>query len=492
MSSINNSTKYINDLYDNLTYFDLYGSSVIQFILFTLFVFLIYSYCKILQVKEDIANDWVNQRCKPQNIPFAGWITKPEGVSAFQYTGDNFQFCMQNILVNMTGYVVQPITYLMDIFNNIFKGFSEAINNLRNMLSTIRQNTRLLAEDLFNRILNMVIPIQQIFIALIDSLNKTQGILTAGLYTMLGSYYTLQSLMGAILELVIKILITLVAVIVGLWVVPFTWPAAATMSAVFLAVAIPMSIIVYFMTEVLHIHTSAIPKLRCFDKDTLITMNDNSTIPIQNIKPGDILQHNVCVTSTMKVDSSGLRMFDLRNIIVSESHILHYNDKWIPVKNHPEAVEIFGYDRPYLYCFNTSSKQIIINGLTFTDWDEIYDDELLKITRVIKHNNNVVDMQTKIKNIDKCLDNGFDENVRVELKGNTFVPLKEIKIGDTLSNGGIVYGLVEIDKNNIMSHNLGNIYIPTNKLFHLLVSNKFCKINNAIVHDYNYKIDKYQ
>ena len=30
------------------------------------------------------------------------------------------------------------------------------------------------------------------------------------------------------------------------------------------------------MTEVLHIKTSAIPKLRCFDKNTLLTMNDGT------------------------------------------------------------------------------------------------------------------------------------------------------------------------------------------------------------------------
>ena len=62
---------FINDTYDKLSYFDLYGNSVIIFILMTLFVFLVYTYCKIMQTRESIADDWVNQRCKPEIMPFA-------------------------------------------------------------------------------------------------------------------------------------------------------------------------------------------------------------------------------------------------------------------------------------------------------------------------------------------------------------------------------------------------------------------------------------
>ena len=85
------TSQFINKTYDELSFFDLYGNSVVIFMLMTLFVFLVFSYCKIMQTKESIADDWINQRCKPQNIPFAGLITHPEGTSAFQYTSDNFQ-----------------------------------------------------------------------------------------------------------------------------------------------------------------------------------------------------------------------------------------------------------------------------------------------------------------------------------------------------------------------------------------------------------------
>lgn len=51
------------------------------------------------------------------------------------------------------------------------------------------------------------------------------------------------------------------------------------------------------------------------------------------------------------------------------------------VKDHPEAIEIHGYKEPFIYCLNTSSKEIILNGLEFLDWDELHDEfvECIKI-----------------------------------------------------------------------------------------------------------------
>jgi len=465
---MNNTTNFINSTYDSLSYFDLYGNSVIIFILITLFVFLVYSYCKIMQTKEAIADDWLNQRCKPQNIPFAGFISKPDGQSAFQYTSDNFQYCVQNILTNITGYALQPFQYMIQSLTTIFAKMADSIQQIREIINRLRNNFRKFAEDVLSRILNIMIPIQKIFIALMDAFQKIQGVMTGGLYTMLGSYYTLQSLMGAILELIIKVLVTLVIIIVGLWVMPFTWPAAASMSAVFLAISIPLAIIIVFMTEVLHIKSSAIPKLRCFDRKTRIHLDDGTFKHIEEIKPNDRLWDGSSVTAKMQVTSEGLKMYNLNGIIVSESHIVNHNGNWIPVRDHPLAIKIMRYNEPYLYCINTTSKVIILNNTIFTDWDEIYDDNL---DFILRHTYN--------ENIAQLIDKGFKQDTLIALK-NGEKKLKDIKIGDYLSTGGIVYGTVELNNTN-----LGN----KDKLYNLLVSNGLFKAENVVQPDYNENID---
>ena len=463
------TSQFINNTYDSLSYFDLYGNSVIIFIFMTLFVFLVFSYCKIMQNKEAIADDWVNQRCKPQNMPFAGLITHPEGTTAFQYTSDNFQYCVQNILTNITGYALEPFQFMINVLTKIFEAISNSIQQIREVTNKLRNNIKVFTQDILSRILNVMIPIQKMFIALMDTFQKIQGVMTGGLYTMLGSYYTLQALMGAILELIIKVLITLVIIIVGLWILPFTWPAAASMTAVFLAISVPLSIIIYFMTEVLHIKTSAIPKLRCFDRKTKIMLLDRTFKHIEELKPNDILVDGSIVTAKIKVMAKELDMYNLNGIIISESHIVKYNNKWIYVREHPDADRVYNYTEPYLYCINTSTKTIDINDILFTDWDETYGDSLEFLMNYFSIK--------KTEHISKIVDYGFHKEIKIKTK-NGEKPIDKIFIGEVLSTGGIVYGIVEL------TDNLGN-----EKLLNLLVSNETFEIDNVVHFDYNNNID---
>jgi len=467
--TINDTINFVNETYDKLSYFELYGNSVMIFIFMTLFVFVVFSYCKIMQTKEDVANDWINQRCKPQNMLFAGLITRPEGTSAFQYTSDNFQYCIQNILQNISGNALKPFQYMISSLTTVFGEFVTSIQKSREVINKLRNNVKILAEDIFARILNVMIPIQKMFIALMDTFQKIQGVMTSGLYTVLGTYYTLQALMGAILELIIKLLIVLVVIIVGLWILPFTWPAAASMSAVFLGISVPLSIIIYFMSEVLHIKSSAIPKLRCFDKNTTIILSNGTYKQIQNIQPNDVLNDGSIVTAKIKVLSDGLTMYNLNNIIISGCHIVSYNGNWIQVCNHPKATKICNYNEPYLYCLNTSTKTIILNGVTFTDWDEVYGKHL---DLLLKQQN----IQTK-ENINKIFNEGFNEFTKIKTK-NGYKYISQINIGDILIDNGIVYGIVEL------TNDLGE-----NKLFNLLVTSNYFETEYNIQGDYNRKID---
>jgi len=474
-TNMNKMMFFINETYDKLSYFDLYGNSVIIFIFTTLFVFIVFSYCKVIQSKETIADDWINQRCKPQNILFAGLITGPPDSTAFQYTSENFQFCIQNILTNITGYALNPFHFMIDSLVKIFTEFANSIQNIRESINRIRNNFREFAENILSRVLNVMIPIQKMFIALMDAFQKIQGVMTAGLYTMLGSYYTLQSLMGAILELFVRMLVILVLIIVGLWVMPFTWPAASAMSAVFLAISIPLSIIIYFMKEVLHIKSSAIPRLRCFDEYTLITLENNNKIHIKNINVGDKLFNGSYVTAKIKVTSANLKIYKLGDIIVSESHLVQFNGKWIRVVDHPNTKEIM-YNKEFLYCLNTSNKIMDIDGLIFSDWDEIIED---KLSILNKGNKNI----KNVENIHELLDNGFEENTIVMNK-----KIKEIKIGDILENDAFVYGIVEVETGKLRKYINKN---KPNKLYHLLTTDGNLIINTKNVKDYNNLIDNF-
>jgi hypothetical protein len=115
-STSRNASKYINKIYDNLSYYDMYGTTIIIFILITLFVFYVYTYFKVIQIQDEIVSDWTNQRCNPKYLPFAGYITHPEGTTAFDYTTENFQYCIQNIQNTVVGQALQPFNYLINSY----------------------------------------------------------------------------------------------------------------------------------------------------------------------------------------------------------------------------------------------------------------------------------------------------------------------------------------------------------------------------------------
>ena len=467
-NNLQNTTKFINETYDNLTYLDLYSTSVFIFLFITLLVFSVFTFCKIMQTKESIAANWTTERCKPQNIPFAGFINKPENKTSFEYTNENFQYCIQSILTNITGYALEPFQYILSSITSIFQGLMDSLQQIREVFNKLRNNFKYFAEDVLHRILNIIVPLQQMIIAVIDTFQKIQGILTSSLYTMLGSYYTLKALLGAILEVVIKILLVMVILIVALWILPFTWPAATAMTAVFLGLSIPLAIIVYFMSEVMHIEAAAIPKLRCFDKNVILELENGNKCFIKDIKLGDKLKHSGSVTAIIKIPSHNLKMYNINGIIVSESHILKYNGQWMYSNKHPNAKLIDNYDNQILYCLNTTSKKIIIDNIEFTDWDELYGNNLEHILDHFKINDTQI--------LHKYTNKGFSRNAIVDLHdGKKYI--KDVKIFDKISPDNLVYGIVEMD-------NLGK-----EPLYNLLVSNQKVTINGKIYNDYNYGVD---
>jgi hypothetical protein len=273
------------------------------------------------------------------------------------------------------------------------------------------------------------------------------------------------------------------------------------------------------MIDVLQVQTDlSIPSVKCFDKDTLIDMNDSTKKKISEINVGDILFGDNEVTACIKVETKGSIMYNLDGTIVSDSHIVKYNDKWIPVSKHPDAIKYAFYDKPFLYCLNTTNKIIKINNTIFTDWDEIYINDINEIKNNSKININ------NFKDIHTFLDSGFEEKTKIQLKNGKIKQIKDIEVGDILSKGEKVYGLVIINGNNLndqFKYNLGNnlvveggpnlnicdskFYFDTtltldlsekillktkhNKLYHLLTDKNSFYIENTRFYDYNAAID---
>ena len=96
----NDGFENLKSMYDNQTYFDQYGSSVIMLIILIFVLICVISYCLIMVNAQPIIDDWPNQRCNPLVMPFAGFINKPSNMSRLEFTAGNFNDCLNNILKN--------------------------------------------------------------------------------------------------------------------------------------------------------------------------------------------------------------------------------------------------------------------------------------------------------------------------------------------------------------------------------------------------------
>jgi len=482
---INTGLKNIEKMYKNLSYLDQYGGSVMVFFLITIILIVLCSYCFVMINIAPIKDDWQNQRCKPYIIPFAGIINKPDGTSIGDFTSQNFSYCTQNIMSNISGVFLQPITFVTNLVSGILDDLKKSINSIRAMFDKIRTFFQTVVEEIMGRIMNVSISLQKIIISTKDVIGKIQGAMTAGLFTTLGAFYTLQALMGAIAEMIITILIVLAAIVIGLWAVPVTWGAASAMTAVFLAISIPMAIILAFMMKYLKVKPDlSIPKIKCFDKYTLLVMDDGSQKKIIDVKVGDILINGNKVTGKVKVLKEGSEMYQLNGVIVSDSHVVNYCNKWIKVSEHPHSIKISGYEESFLYCLNTSNKTITINNTIFTDWDEIYGESIEIIKQKCNLNNN--------SDIHKYLDGGFIGDTKILLKSGQERKIKNIMVGDILSEGETVYGIVQIDGENLISQHryyLGNNVIVEGGPNLYLYKND--KNNNNNLFTDNLNLDRY-
>jgi hypothetical protein len=222
-------------------------------------------------------------------------------------------------------------------------------------------------------------------------------------------------------------------------------------------------------------------------------MNDGTTKTIEMIEVGDKLENNNLVTAKLQLNGKGIQMYKINGVIVSETHTLKYEGKWISVKMHPHKICIDNYNEPYIYCLNTTSKEININNIIFADWDELYDEQLLKILDLCISNETKYEKISLKENIHKFLDTGFEKDTLI-LKDNVLIPIQQIKVGDVIGNDNdIVYGVVHILNNQLTKKiNKNNKFSKNNKktkLFHILTyTNKFT-IDGKVFDDYNSLID---
>ena len=452
MNNISINKKIVNEFKKKMTknsYMDNYGGSVIITTLVAIGVIVVVGRLQYSNIVEPIKRNWTNERCKPHIMPFAGIIMNPKHKSAAKFTSDNFAECTNSILSNITQHFLQPVYTISDFLIEFINEIADSFSFLRAYKKNLRKKMAEIWAYVFARIVNVTLPLQKLMMIFKDTLNKTIGILATSLYTMVGMQMALKGFVKVFITVFIIFIAIIVALAVLLWLGFFTWPAAAVTSALAALLAIPLAIITGWMVHILNIQSGKVPVPEsadgCFDKDTLIDIENNKQVKIKDIVPGTILKNGDRVTAVFKYARENLDIYNLNGIIVTGCHkVFHHKLGWIKVEKHPERKKIDNYTEQIVYCLNTESKRIYINEHKFLDWDDLEPIDIIKLKNLNYLSNN-----SSMSDIHKYLESGLDGDVLIELENGLSVKLKDLQINDQLKFYERVIGLVEIDTKNI-------------------------------------------
>jgi len=458
----------ILDLYRNVTFMDIYGSSVICLVLLVVLFLLLLSYIYAMSNRNSIRDDWINQRCEPFVIPFAGFINKPPDQTVTEFTGSNFNYCINSILLGITGTYVEPFQYLTNILTSTFTEISDSLQSVRALIDTVRSAIAVIVGDVYGRFLALGVELQLVILGMMDSIAKTQATLVVGFESAVSTYYVMKSLMGAILQFLVMFLIVLVPVILASFFMgPWIWVPMLTFYTV---TAVILGLLIHFIGELMGITPGlsipGVPKPSvCFDGDTqidvLLSLGGRVTqtaeaTAIRDVQVGDMTRDGkVTAKLTLDARSQRDRMFDLDGVCVSADHYVWDKEGglWVRTHEHPRSVQ---RDKPYmaplLYCLNTTNKRIHLGNTVFADWDDVVTSQTMQRLRkaVDKGRNNIPTPFPD--NIHRVLDGGFVPSTLVKDATGKLRALKDIQPGDVLEGGVEVVGVVEVEGRDVLQY----------------------------------------
>ena len=110
----------------------------------------------------------------------------------------------------------------------------------------------------------------------------------------------------------------------------------------------------------------------CFHPSTMIELDSGLMVEMKDVVAGDRLRGGNKVRATMIIDNSGESLMKLGDIFVTGSHLVLYGNRFIPVSQHPDAIEQQDVSSLVYSCLITDNHQIKVGNYTFWDWEDYY------------------------------------------------------------------------------------------------------------------------
>ena len=286
----------------------------------------------------------------------------------------NFVQCSYNLFTKNFNTAIGPLRKVINSIISILVIFKSSINKIREILRFVRNSMRRFAKDIYMRVKKSYMQIAFI-------INRIRRIFK---YLIL----TLTSLFDALNYVILTLK--------SMWKGPM----------------------------------GKIARKLCFDGDTIITINNKQQRIKDCIIEGDII-------GILEFSADNVDMYNYKGVIVSGSHIVYENNKPILIADSIYSQRI-DYFKDKIFCINTKNNIIMINGIKFSDYEEINDPINMNKELFNKYN-------TKYTNINNEY-NYLHGNTEIKMKNNVIKKIKDITVGDYTINSE-VHGIIKVLNN---------------------------------------------
>ena len=113
----------------------------------------------------------------------------------------------------------------------------------------------------------------------------------------------------------------------------------------------------------------------CFSPETPIKLQDGTTVPIKNLKLGDVLTNGSIVNATMQIRNERDKYYRIfskeldTDILVTGSHYIRDSNKYVRVEKFKESRATDTFDE-VVSCIITNDHRIPVGEHIFWDWED--------------------------------------------------------------------------------------------------------------------------
>ena len=407
-----------------------------------------------------VINNWAHRRC---DIPvmFASSFFKPDNDprSAFTFGKDNFEFCLKSYVDRFMENMTAPITALFGKQAVVTANILDSMNSMRTIAANMFSAFTVYLNQFYRRFNASVFQVSQIMQYLRMALRKVSAMALSFIYMGISLFNGIINSIQFILRVVLIICGIMALIIIILFFVLF--PVIPLILATLAIIASTVFSLKNVLDPRMAAEANSLKGTFCFAEWTQVTVIIDGKAeekPITDIQIGDQLSDGSYVTAVVEMDGLDIPLYQIGSVYVSGSHLIKGLDhQWKSVTDDERAVMSNRLSKT-VYCFNTTSNVITIDGLQFRDWEEIGNEDIhgqmiwnYMVSSILHPGISFASWSNNLKNYVNVALLSPDTPIKI---ATGYVPICAICIGDFIvdQNGneqevrGVIRGEVEYDR----------------------------------------------